>query len=166
MQITVIVDKSAFDAAIAVAERIGLQNERVKGLEAPVDGALFGWVEEAWEAVRRALDRAYQFGADAATEAVQTAEKVIDRVMSDAGKRASEVAAALRAKIAGYVAGLIDEMLKQVRPNLKIGEGTLKLSEVQISQKLVIGGSLKASLKEALALTSSSEFNIDASYKA
>ena len=165
MQITVIVEKDAFDNAIAVADKVGRRDALVKGLEAPVDGALTGWIEDAWEPVRSAFDRVYQVGKDAAQEAIRKAESKIERVLAEAGKRAGEVAIALRAKIAAYVSALIDEMLKQVRPVLHLGEGTLKLAEVQVSQKLVVGGSLKTSLQEALELTSNSEFNIEASYR-
>lgn len=165
MQIPVIVDRTAFENAIAAAEAIGRRDAVVKGLEAPVDGALNGWIEDAWESMRRAFDRAYQLGKDGAQEAIKKAEEMIERVLNEAGKRAQEVVVALRAKIAGYLSTLIDEMLKQVRPVLMVGDGILKLAEVQVSQKLVMGGSLKTSLQEAIELTSNSEFNIEASYR-
>jgi hypothetical protein len=166
MQVTVIVDKSAFDKAIAFADGIGRHNETVKGLQAPVDGALSGWVSEAWEALRDGLERAYLMGADAARGLLDTADKAIQRVLAEAGKRASEVAVMLREKLRGYVAMFLDEMIKQVRPVLAVGEASLQLKEMHVEQKLILGGSLKAALDEAIALTSNSEFKIDATYRA
>ncbi len=165
MQITVIVSKNAFDSALAMAESIRRLSDTAGGLGSLLDGALIGWVEEAWEAVRVALDRVYRLGSEAAQSAFQSADQAIDRVLAAAGNRAADVADALRARLAGYVTALVDEMLKQVRPKLAIGEDTFRLTEVQVSQKLVLGGTLKTSLREALALTSSSEFNVDASYR-
>ncbi len=165
MQVTLIVDGSAFEKALRAAEALGLEKIE-SGMNAPVDGALTGRVQEAWESVRKALERVYRMGVDAARPAIEAAEETIDRVLTEAGRSAGEVALALRAKLRQYVMALVDGMLAQIRAELPIGGRPLQLTEVKLSQKLVVGGSLKASLAEVVALTGNSELVVDATYRA
>ena len=165
MQVTLIVDKSAFDKALRAADALGL-NEIQAGLFAAADGALAGRVEEAWESIQKALERVYRTGADAARPFIEVAEQTIERVLAEAGRTADDVVVALRAKLRAYVMTLVDEMLAQVREVLLVSGRPLRLNEVKLSQKLVVSGSLKASLAEVFALTGSSELAVDATYRA
>jgi hypothetical protein len=164
MQITVIADRSVFDAAIAAAE-LPIPREGQYALNAPLDGVLSGRVEDAWDKIRDALTHAYEQGKDGARSVLDEAQAAVDSVMASAGSRAREVASALRAKLRSYVATFIDEMLKQVRPSILVGADSLRLSEVHLTQKVVLSGSLKASLTEAFELTSNGEFQVEATYR-
>jgi hypothetical protein len=166
MKFAVVIDRGAYDAAIAAAESVGQAGATIRGYAAPVDGPLAGWVREAWDALRDGLDRVYAVGREAARSQLDAAQQTLERVLQEAGRRAQELVAALRAKIAQYLTTLVNEMLAQVRPTLKVGGVELKLNELRIEQKLLLAGSLKASIEEAVSLTSDSEISVEASYAA
>lgn len=166
MQVTLIADESVFETAIAAAEKVGRAGAPLRGLNAPLDGATQGRVEEAWEAIRNALESAFRLGRETAKPLLDSAQQIVDQVLETAGAKAKHITEVLRGRIREYLTNFIDDLLKQVRPKIVIGAESLQLSEVQLSQKIVLTSSLKASLTEAFELTSNGEFELSASYKA
>jgi hypothetical protein len=164
MQITLIADRSVFEAALAAAARPRARDARYAA-NAPLDGSIIGRVEEAWEAIRRALTHAYESGRDGARAAVEDAQAVVERIVASAGERGREVVAALRTRLQNYLSAFVDELLKQVRPSVTISDAQLQLSELHLSQKIALSGSLRASLTEAVELTSDGELEIQATYR-
>ena len=165
MNLTLVMDAAAFKAAIASTDKLGSADIQ-KGLNAPLDGVLLGRVEEAWEAVRNALDRAFIHGVESVQSLVESTSAKVDQLLLEAGRRADDVAIALREKIRHYLEALVDQLLKQMKQSIKVGEKELHVNAVSMSQKIVIGGSLKASLTDAISMTSSGEITVNVNYSA
>lgn len=163
MQVKVIADHTVFEVALQAADQIGKPGT-LEGLNSPLQGALVGWVEEAWDAIATALQQAFEFGAERARPLLDQAQQTMEDVLNKAGPQAQEVKTLLLARLREYLHTFIDGMLQHVRAEIQIGNMTLRLHQVQLSQKLIFGGSLKLSLTEAFGLTSEGELQIDASY--
>ena len=67
-----IVTRQGFEAALAASNAVG-SSEPLVGLAAPLDASWLGRISEAWDAVESALRDAYQWGREAAGEAVAAA---------------------------------------------------------------------------------------------
>lgn len=164
MQATLIADRSIFESALAESSRVGV-DVPLHGLHAPIDAKFLGILEEAWESVSSLLEAAFNAVTEGTEEIRQAALVVLDKVLAESGNRTADLTAALRERLRAYVAHLIDGMLHLVRPTIEIAGLTLQVSELNVSQKVLLGGSLKVALIEAIAITSSGEFMIDATYR-
>ena len=165
MQISVMADLSIFTSALKKAEQV-YPSMRPQGLNAPVDGVLMGRVSQTWEAIKEALQAALDYGSEKAESAFKGAWQEVERTLGDAGAKAGELQVLLMTRLREYLTTFIDGMLQQVRSELRVGTTTLRLSQVQLSQKVTLSTSLKATLKEVIALTSQGELQINASYTA
>ncbi|MCB7137658.1 hypothetical protein [Cellulosimicrobium marinum] len=158
-----VLDRQGFEASLAHARRFGSTGD-YPGLAAPADGGFLGRVADAWEAVERALRTAFVHGLERAQELRDTAVRTAQECMDGAGKRARDVHQALLGKIQDYLTTLVDTVLARLRPTVVVGGVTLSLRSVDLSQRLSLSGSLKAAITEVVALTSSGELGVGASY--
>jgi hypothetical protein len=158
------VDRQGFEAALSAARDEGSVRS-YPGLSAPLDGSLLGKISEVWESVERALREAFIHGMDYAREALDQAVSSAENLIKNAGVRAKDVHQALLAKLQEYLSRLVDAALSQVRRIIEVGDIQLELDALEVSQRISLTGSIKASLTEIVALTSAGELTVGASYK-
>ncbi|NOJ94057.1 hypothetical protein HMI51_14100 [Corallococcus coralloides] len=163
MQISIIADQSVFTAALDAAEQVN-HSDTLSGLHAPADGVFLGRVGQAWEAIKEALTTALEYGAERVGVALESAWQSMEEALRAAGAKAGEMQALLLSRLREYLGAFVDGMLQQLRSELRVGTVDLNLRQVQLSQKVMLSSSLKASLKEVVALTSQGELQVDASY--
>jgi len=163
MEIETIVDESSFETALRMARDTGTRT-KLRSLSAPLQGAMLGWVDEAWDRVEAVLRKAYRASRDALGGLRQEALAAVDSVLAKAGQKASEVEAALREKIEAYLRNFVDGALKRVPAAIDVGGSSLSLAKVQLTHKLVMTGSLKTSLDGALMLTTGGELTVQGEY--
>ena len=163
MHVTVFAERSVLETALAAAEEIGAPGQ-LTGLSAPLDGATLGRLNDAWDQIKEALNKVFELGEQKARPVIERAWTRADEVIASAGSKAQEVRDALLARLREYLATFVDGMLQQLRPEIRVGQHTLILSQIQLSQKVVLTGSLKAAISEVCALTSGGEFEVVANY--
>lgn len=165
MKIVLLMSETAFERALAAGDAGSAPIVGSRGLSALRDASVIAAIEQAWEYARGALQQAYRFGLDTARDVVEAAQRSIDDLIDGCGEAMDDVARQLSQRIRDYLTTLIDEMLQRVRSSIGIGSLTMQLSEIQLTQKVVVGGSWKVSLQEALAVTSSGDLLIEATYR-
>lgn len=163
MIISVTADQFIFETAIAAAEQVGAP-ALPKGLNAPLDAATTGRLDEAWSTIKTMLQRAYESGSSVAATLLEKAQQTVDQLLESAGNKARQLQALLSARLREYQSTFVEGVLHLVRAEIKVGEVSMKLSQIKLAQKIVLSGSVKAALAEAFALTSCGEFQIEASY--
>jgi hypothetical protein len=158
------IDRHEFETALSAARDEGVVRD-YKGLSAPLDGSLLGKIAEVWESVEQALRDGFVHGMEHARSALGKAVSSAESLIQGAGARAKDVHQALLAKIQTYLARLVDAAISQVRRIVEVGNIQLELDELEVSQRISLTGSIKASLTEIVALTSAGELTVTASYK-
>ena len=141
------IDRHEFETALSAAHDEGVVRD-YKGLSAPLDGSLVGKVAEVWESVEQALRDAFVNGMEHARPALDKAVSSAKSLIHGAGARAKDVHQALLAKIQTYLARLVDAAISQVRRVIEVGNTQLELKGLEVSQRISLTGSLKASLTE------------------
>jgi hypothetical protein len=157
------IGRGAFERALQVARTVA-KVPTPEGLAAPLDGALKGRVAEVWDSIEAALRTSYERGRDHAKSLVEAAILRAEKLMDEAGTRARDVQAFLLERLHAYVAAFTHGALANVMTVVEAGNQRLSLTRIQLSQKLVLGGSLKASLTDIFDLTSSGEIEIQVEY--
>jgi hypothetical protein len=163
MSITVIADNFVFQKALMDAEKIGTVS-KLDGLNSPLDSAMMGRFDEAWDEIRGLLKRAFNEGKERAVPLYEEAQVRIGQLLAQAGSKSQVVEDLLVARLRQFQSSFMDGMLEQVRSEIKIGNSIMSISQVQLNQKVTLSGSLKASLAEVIALTSSGELELTATY--
>ncbi len=163
MAVAVLVTPVVFETARAAARSVG-ESGHIDGLGSPLGAAVKGRLAEIWDGIDRALEAAYQFGLDGAYRLRDAAIAMAERAIVDAKDRAEELRIALVERLRQYVRSLVDGALQQVEPVLRVGGVELALADITVSQRVVLGGSLKASITEAVSVTASGEVSIDTRY--
>ncbi|WP_156766684.1 hypothetical protein [Mycobacterium sp. E2327] len=163
MQIAAVFDRADFDGALEAARKIGPESD-LTGLSAPLDGGLWGKISTAWDRVESALKEAFQFGIDFAREKVSAAIDAADELIRDAGNRARDVHEALLTRLQAYLSHMYDSALSRVATTITVGQQTLALSQVELSQKLSMTGSLKMNITEIAGMTGAGEVTVLARY--
>jgi len=154
-----------FDAALAEARAVGRTGARLPSLAAPVDAALAGRVDEAWDAIEGALRAAWRGGKDASRAVLDAAIERVDGLVQSAGARASAVTDALLERLRTMMRAIIDRALANVRPQVDIGEVALTVKQIAVTQTVLISGSLSANITEMWSLTSNGELTVAATYE-
>ena len=163
MQIAAVFDRADFEAALEAARSVG-PNSDLKGLSAPLDGGLWGSISAAWDKVESALNEAFQFGIEFAQEKLGAAIHATDEVIRSAGKRARDVHEALLSQLQAYLSHMYDSALSRVASTITVGQQTLTLGQVELSQKLSMTGSLKLNITEIAGMTGAGEITVVARY--
>ena len=153
MNITVIGSRAVFDEALESARQVG-KGGAVKGLAAPLAGALGGRLEEAWNEVERALRQGFQFGKEKAQAALDAAVTKVEELLVDAGKQARDVHELLLQRLHEFAQTYTQGALARVPTAVEVGGQAYTLTTVQCTQKLIVTGSIKANLTEVFSLAS------------
>lgn len=164
MNATVVISADVFADALVHAELADITHEVVAGLGAPLDAALKGKFEEMWGLVKSALVKAHEVGAEASRAWLDTAVGKVQEILATAGDKAEELRAALATKLRDFARSIIDGALRDVRAEIQVGSVALILRQVEIGQTLLIGGSLKSTITELVAMSAEGQITINATY--
>jgi hypothetical protein len=163
MNISVIADQSVFTNAIRQAEQVS-NVTTMSGLMAPLDTTVQGRLDEAWGEITSLLKRCVEGGREKTVALYETVQLRVEQLIKESGSRSHDLEAVLIERLRQYQATFIDGMFKQVKSEVRIGATVLCISQIELNQKISLGGTLKACLTEAVALTSSGEMEVSATY--
>lgn len=159
MNLIVLTQQDMIEDALQAAEA----TLPLSGLRAPT-GDVAGQFERLWEYVRSGLVKAYMATKEAAKSILEDVQNRIDLAMENAAEQADELRRLLLARLSEYVRQLEDRILKLIRAKLVISEGQMQLTSVQVTHKVLLSGSVQASLAQVFQLTTSGELSVAASY--
>lgn len=133
-------------------------------LLAPLSDEVRQWLDRIWDATEGALLRARRQGKEAATVLVQKVETLLHEAGTALAERFQVLSDALAARLNVYLAAVIDAAVSLVRPTLSIGGQMLRVTTVTVQQRLLLSGSIKASLQEIVELVAEGELTLSAQY--
>jgi hypothetical protein len=163
MQYTLYVSSDLIEIALKRADDAG-SPATLHGLSAPIYGGLMARADALWEQIKEELTTTYSRARDQTQEILHKLGQSIDDLLKLAGNKARDVSEYLLAKLREYITAIVDGMLRQVRSEITIGSTTLPLAQIELSERIVLGGSLKTSLADTFELTSNGELAVAASY--
>jgi hypothetical protein len=165
VQVTIIAGEQAFRAALDAAREV-TADVPVRGLAAPLDAGLKGQFDDAWDAIEAALTAAFRGASDTATALLDQALAAADALIAAAGRKAGEIHAQLLARVQTYVAAFVREALGRIEAQISLGLQVFAATSVTCTYKVQLSGSLKASLTEAVELSSGGEIEVAVQYAA
>lgn len=163
MQVVAVITRQDFEAALEASREVGTAADNDE-LAAILDGTLIGRIQEIWDDVESALTSAFQFGAEYAKGAIDTAVKAANDLIAQAGNGARAVQQELLERVQAYLSTLVDTAINQVRPAVTIDDRDLALETVDISYGVSLGGSLGITIANLASLTSAGTITISAHY--
>lgn len=165
MEIRVIASRQVFEESLRSARDVG-RTGTIPGLAAVLDAGFAGRLAEAWDAVEEALRQGFEHGREAARSYLDSALEKVEKILAQAGAKSRELHHALLERLHTYVQSFTMGALARVSPSVQVGGRPLVLARVQIAHTVILTGSLKTSLTEVFALTSTGEITITADYAA
>lgn len=128
------------------------------------DYVMIGKVESLWNDFKLVVNKAYIYGADHVRESYDNICISLDSLLHTAQEKAKEIHGRLQTMLREFLKTLINGALQNMPQFLEIGNVKYPINKVNFEQKLVIGGSLKASMLEVIELTSSGEIQLSVEY--
>ena len=153
--------ESALEAAHASSTMVGAG---ATGLGAPLTDDVRRRIDDVWDATEAALLKARREGRQAAAELVQKVDALLKQAAVELVDRYRVVKDAIAARLSAYITSVIDGALLRVRPALSIGGREMLVSSVTIEQRLMLSGSVKASLEEIVEFIAEGELTLSAEY--
>jgi hypothetical protein len=165
MEILTLVGDDIHEAALARAVAIDSAVPASGGaLQAPLSDDVRQWLDRIWDATEGALLRARRQGKEAAAVLVQKVETLLQEAGAALADRWQALRDALAARLNAYLAAVVDAAVALVRPTLAIGSQVLRVTTVTVQQRLLLSGSIKASLEEIVELVAEGELTLSAQY--
>lgn len=164
MQVSTPISPAAFGHALESARQVGVRGDVIGGLGAPLDGALAGRLGEVWDGIEGALKRAFRFGVDKARELRDSAIATAEAAIEAAGRSGDDLRLALLTRMQVFSQELLRGALARVDATVDVGDVQLELTSLEVSQKLIVTGSLKVSISELVALSGGGELVVGAHY--
>ena len=152
MEMLIIVGDEIHDQALAKARAIPLVPAAGGrgGLNAPLPDEARQWFDRIWDTTEAALLRARRQGKEAAEGFVTKVETLLEEASAALKDRFQLLRDRLLERLSEYMTALIDAALKLVRPTLSVGGLMLPVRSVTVEQRLMLSGSVKASLQEII----------------
>lgn len=164
MQQPVIISQINLDFAFLQVANFSQVQQNNAHLYTVPDGALVGRIDSVWDSIRAAIQEAFIYGKEKVKDATQAIIDQVNEWMEKAGSKAAEIHNQLIQRLRIFIKSLIDSALTLVPTTTIIGDVPFMVSKVSFNQKLVLGGSLKTNILEAVALTSSGELALSVEY--
>lgn len=165
MQVTVISNLQVLEDALSSARRYDTSLDS-RGLASPLDAALVGRIEEAWDTIEDAIRQIFVAGKQKAEELLHSALAKAGQLIKEAGRQATRVHDALLSRLQAFIRKFVEGMLARVPPAVVIAGRSFGLNAVKFNQKLVGTGSLSTNLSEAFSLVADGEIEVSAEYSA
>jgi hypothetical protein len=163
MQISVLASRDVFDQAIRDARKADAQTS-VDGFASVLDLGLQGRLEEAWGAIESALKAGFQFGQAKAQEMFDAAVAATEQLLAEAGHKADEIQRRLLERMQGYVQSYVQGAITRIPASISVGNTRYVVTSVTCTQKILLAGSIKASLAAAFELTVNGELQVAVAY--
>lgn len=163
MDIPVIANRKVFEEALEAARRTGYGPDTVD-LNAVVGATLLGRLEDTWDTIESALRRGYEFGREKAKAALDKAITEAEQLLTEAGRRASDIHELLLEKMRGFVQTLVANTFALVPPTISIGNQNYKIEKLTYSWKMLMTGSIQMNLVMVFSLASGGEFGVTVDY--
>lgn len=165
MDMLVIVSDEIHTAALARARTLGRPLPDGTGtLKAPLTDDAIQWLDKIWDASEAALLRARRQGKAAAKELVEKVDALLKEASAALADRFQALRQALTMRLNEYITDVIDAAIKLVRPSVTIGDRLLHIASVSVEQRIMLSGSVKASLQEIVELVAEGELTLSAEY--
>jgi hypothetical protein len=133
-------------------------------LTAPLDAGLLGRIDGVWDQIESAIRKVWVVGYQGARDLLERAGDEAEKLIANSGRMATSVRQMLADKLQEYLGALMDAVLAQVKPSIKVGTNTIPLRSVDMARRVGLAGSLKATLTGIAELTGSGEITVTASY--
>lgn len=133
-------------------------------LNSVADAALLGRFSDAWDTIEYALRKGYEIGRNKAKAALDEAIAQAEQLLSQAGDRAGDVQDLLLQHLQQFVQKFITGALTLLPSTVTIGTQNYKIAKVTCTQKVLMTGSIQASLTTVFALASSGELGVAVDY--
>jgi hypothetical protein len=150
--------------ALAVAEALGVP-ELTRQLNAPLDAALMGRVDEAWEYIKEGVLNGMRRGREETRAVVEEVWTKVSGILAAAGNKVRLLEEGLFERVRAYNAGLQKSLLQQVPGEIAIGGLVLTLGSLEMTQSVRVEGSLKTTLADMIQVTSDGSLEVAASYQ-
>jgi hypothetical protein len=165
MQIVTVVGGSAFERALLSAKLLHTDEMLAAGkLNAPLSAALQGRAAVVWDKIDEALRVAYNKGLQLAKPVIDEAVSALNQLIAGAGNLASEAKKFIAEKMYKFAEEFVDAALARIKTQIRIGAMDLKIKKVNISQKILLSGDLKASFEELCAMSAEGEITVEVEY--
>jgi nitrogen regulatory protein PII-like uncharacterized protein len=162
-QMTILVSVDVVEKALEVVRNVGQSDADASRLRS-IDPDTWGAFGEVWNSIEQALTSVRRYGRATAEALFQAAVVKAEEMIAAAGAIATELQHELMKKLSVFMQSWTDFALSFVRAGITVGDKAYVLRSVRLSQKIVVGASLKGSLTDAFELASSGELSIESEY--
>jgi len=134
------------------------------GLNSILSGDLLGRVSVAWESFTNALHDTFVHGKHYAEDNINGIIISVNELLKAAGEKARDIHNEFKKRLQGLVSKIINAAFQFMPQSLTIGEKSYPISKLSYTQKISLGGSLKANFLEVAELTAHGEIEIQVEY--
>ena len=166
MNLTIVASRPVFEQALASARELG-KSEAIPlpGLHSPLDN-IRAYLDEAWAAIEGALRHAFLYGKQQAVDLFESARVTTRAMLKKAASKAGDLQTALLEKLRIYIRDMITGSIALLPSEYRVGDRSFVMQSIGCTQKVMLSGSLEASLDNVFELTSEGSFEIEAHYAA
>jgi hypothetical protein len=162
MNLVIVTSRPIFERALGAADQLG-KGGNIKGLAASTD-AIRAYLDEAWDYIHEAITKAYEYGRERASKLLDSAVVKIEELLERAGNKARDLHTAILERLQLFLREVIQGSMSLVPGEYQVGDRAFRLAGMKCTQKVMMTGSVKASLAEVFSLVSSGEISIEAQY--
>jgi hypothetical protein len=165
MKQIVLVDYSAIEKAFSVVD--AMERNRASGKDQLQSEAKIweGQVSEIWTSLKDAIKDGYMLGKEKIKDQIDRIMVSIDELMNTATSWRDEAYNRLRQNIQSFIKTAVDNVIKFLPQSIELGGKQIPISKVGYSQKVMMGGTLKASVLEAVEFTTEGELEFSVEYE-
>jgi hypothetical protein len=167
MQQVIILDRSNFDNALKSVRELNtgfLEQRGMHTINEGLDGTMLGKISEVWDLIESTLKKAYTYGKEFVTDTIDNVNNAVETLLKEAGHQVQKVQNNLLTRVKLFMKNLIDGAINLIPEFVIISDKKFSVSKVSWGQKIVLGGSLKANILEAIEISSNGEFNLSIEY--
>ena len=164
MKQIIIVTSESLDFAFRQVRELNISENSSELRSIPQIAVLEGKIAYVWDSIEATIRKGYIYGQDLIQDTIDILISSVNDLLHEAGKQAKEVHNILLKKLQTFLKNLIDGALKLIPSSVTVGENEFSINKISYGQKLMLGGSLKANLLEAIELTSNGEMELSVEY--
>ncbi len=165
MEQVIIISQENLDFAFGKVKQLVKDEESNPGLHSPFDGTWIGKIDSVWSSIQSTIQKAFIYGKEAITESIDSTLAYVETLLQQAGSKVKEVHNEILKRLQVFIKSLLDNAINLVPLFMTIGDTKFDVTRINYTQKLVLGGSLKANLLEIISITSNGEFHLSVEYE-
>jgi len=165
MQVLAVLTVQHHESALAQARRIGLSALlSADRANAPLSADATHWLNEIWDQIELAVDRAMKRGLQAAQPILARVNELVDEVLGLGSAWVDEVLLTVRTRLSVYLRSAIEQALTLVQQSVVIGGQSFRIDRVVLSHTISLSSSIKASLTEVCEFVGEGQIELSAEY--